>query len=141
MIGKLSKHEYAKLGMMLVSENPSIANELLSIKYSTPTETDVSLIHKFYSKYCELKPLPHFRCDRYDFRLLFIACMVKTYEPSLFEIKNQIGYIKKGVVMELSLAFNSDQGNISRCVRKSIMAYKIYPAFNDEVKRITEVLK
>lgn len=119
--------------MRLVSEKPIIAAELLSVVQPEPKQTDISMIPAYYSRFCNLRKIVD-----YDHRMLFTACILHIYQPVAFTNPNILSIKKIGIIRELTYSFSTEKANVSKIVRKTILWYKIYSEFSDQVKKIME---
>ncbi len=126
--------DYSILGRKLEKLYPYLAKELLTI----PDLDDLELIDCLYTEYCSIQAKPQSKGQQTNQRLIFIASVIKLYDPDYFKYKSNI---KNGLRKKLSDILVCDPTQISHSIADVKNYLTIYHDFKDEVEYIYGRLK
>ena len=127
--------DLAILGKKVLKKYPFMAKELITI----PDISDLDLIPSLYTEYCEIQANPITKAEITHQRLIFIAAIVKLYDPDFFEgfKKN----MKNGLRQKLSETLCCKPSTVSNSWKTVTNYLSIYPDFNNELAYIYSELK
>jgi hypothetical protein len=126
--------DYAVLGRKVLKTYPFLAKELITI----PDIDDLSMIDQLHIEYCDIQATPLSKSKSTYQRLVFIATILKLYDPDSFEFKKNM---KNGLRKQLSITLQCKPTIISDSFKTVRNYLSIYPDFTNEVAYIYSKLK
>lgn len=134
----LGKRRAMLLGRLLLRHRPEVARELMP-HLDTP-EADPARIPDYFEAFCALHSLDPddyrgalYKSFKVERRKLFIACMLRLYNPACFAQPSDAIMVSRSFVARLSATLSQDKGNISRLIRQVIVMERAYEDFRGQV--------
>lgn len=106
-----------------------VADTYLNIK---AREGNFDKIQHFLSAYKALNDIFEMSTDQ---RKVFVAAMIRLYNPQLYHVPDDCMTVIYGFAGALSRAVACDQGNISRLIRQVVFEEKVYSDFRERVDK------
>lgn len=127
--------DYATLGRKVYKIYPFIAKELITI----PEISDLESISPLFGEYKRIQLPPVGKNQVTDFRLIFVAVILRLYDPDVFEFDKNM---KAGLRTKLSEVLQCEGSLISHNFRIVKDYINIYPKFRNDVAYVyAELLK
>lgn len=122
------------LGKLLREYKPEIANELSNLMEG---ETDLSKLHPYLTAFCNLKTMPVsfiqgalFKHSLIENRRIFVAVILSIYRPHTRRLRISLANLLK-----------YHKQHIKDLIDESLVHYKVYPSFRNEVDEIVSKIK
>lgn len=144
----LSSNNYRDIGIMVYRTCPEIAARCMTILEKTKPELhDVSLIPQIFRIFCDhnkIKP-SDFPClrktDNIYMRLVFIAIIIKLYNPEVLNYYSANRVKRSSIRKELAKVLNAQPSWVSQKVKIVCFHLDIYDQFANDVSSAIWVLK
>lgn len=121
----MEKINYSQLGKSLVEKHPDLARKL--IESSRPAFNNFQLIPQIREIYDRYIDPPATTKDRTYYRLVFIAIIVRLYDPEALASRKK--YMRAGLRKHLAETLQLSKGRISNLFQMVRDYTSIYPSF------------